>query len=63
MLDEYLSHLRKSFSPLGYINIRLALQKSFLGFPSVQLLGQTVDGLRLDHQAKPLGTKDPQSET
>ncbi len=46
-LKEHLEHLRLVFSALSKMNIHLSPRKSFLGYPSVQLLGQKVDALGL----------------
>ena len=46
-LTEHLKHLTKMFSELNKRNILLAPQKSFMGYPSIKLLEQRVDGLGL----------------
>ena len=46
-LEEHLQHLRAVFAELLKFNICLSPKKSFLGYPSVQLLGQKVDALGL----------------
>lgn len=46
-LKDHLEHLRLVFSALSKMNIHLSPRKSFLGYPSVQLLGQKVDALGL----------------
>ena len=46
-LDEHLKHLRLIFQELRERNICLSAKKSFLGYPSVQLLGQKVDVLKV----------------
>ena len=44
-LTEHLEHLNQLFSLLRAKNVSLAPTKSFLGYPSVMLLGQRVDSL------------------
>ena len=46
-LDEHIQHLQQVFGVLAKLNIHLSPKKSFLGYPSVQLLGQKVDALGL----------------
>lgn len=46
-VDEHLRHLREVFDLFQSIGLRLSPVKSYLGYPSVQLLGQRVDGLGL----------------
>ena len=46
-LEEHVKHLNLVFGALARMNIHLAPKKSFLGYPSVQLLGQKVDALGL----------------
>ena len=46
-LEEHLKHLNLVFQALSDMNIHLAPAKAFLGYPSVQLLGQYVDVLGL----------------
>ena len=46
-LDEHLKHLKLVFGALERMNIHLSPKKSFLGYPSVHLLGQKVDALGL----------------
>ena len=46
-LDGHLSHLRKLFSLCREKRISLSPKKSFLGYPSIVLLGQRVDSLGL----------------
>lgn len=46
-LEEHLVHLDAVFSELSHFNICLSPKKSFLAYPSVQLLGQRVDALGL----------------
>lgn len=46
-LEEHLLHLDQVFKALDDMNIHLSPKKSFLGFPSVHLLGQKVDAFRL----------------
>ena len=53
-VDEHLSHLRAIFSLFNSMNITLKATKSFLGYPSVTLLGQKVDGLGLTTSAEKL---------
>lgn len=45
--DEHLNHLSTVLQRLQDIGIRLEPTKAFVGFPSVQLLGQRVDALGL----------------
>ena len=47
MLKEHLQHLDKVFNVLTEKNICLSPKKSYLGYPSVKLLGQRVDTLEL----------------
>ena len=44
-LEEHLAHLRAVFTTLLEFDVCLSPRKSFLGYPSVQLLGQRVDAL------------------
>ena len=44
-LEEHVKHLRQVFSILRHKRICLAPAKSYLGYPSVKLLGQRVDSL------------------
>ena len=44
-LAEHISYLHELLSILQEYNIRLEPKKSFVGFPSVNLLGQRVDSL------------------
>ena len=46
-LEEHVKHLTMVFEALSEMNIHLAPTKAFLGYPSVQLLGQHVDALGL----------------
>ena len=46
-LDKYIKYLSLVFQALSDINIYLAPFKAFLGFPSIQLLGQYIDALGL----------------
>ena len=46
-LEEHLQHLEKVFDALTTINIHLSPKKSYLGYPSVRLLGQKVNALGL----------------
>lgn len=46
-LEEHLSQLNQVFQALTDMNIHLSPKKSFLGYPSVHLLGQKVDALGL----------------
>lgn len=46
-LQEHVKHLGLVFQALSDMNIHLAPVKAFLGYPSVQLLGQHVDALGL----------------
>lgn len=43
--DEHLEHLRRVLTLLREIGLSLSAKKSFLGYPSVELLGHRVDGL------------------
>ncbi|CBF84359.1 uncharacterized protein ANIA_02616 [Aspergillus nidulans FGSC A4] len=45
--DEHLSHLHQVFARLQSLNLSLDPKKSFIGYPSVQLLGQHVDAFGL----------------
>ena len=47
LLKEHLDHLRLIFSTLEKMNIHLSSRKSFLNYPSVQLLNQKIDILKL----------------
>lgn len=42
---EHLEHLRRVLTLLREIGLSLSAKKSFLGYPSVELLGHRVDGL------------------
>jgi hypothetical protein len=46
-LSEHLVHLRRIFTLFSKLRISLSPLKSYLGFPSIKLLGQRVDGLGL----------------
>ena len=46
-LKEHIQHLRHVFAMLDKHNIHLSPKKSYLGYPSVSLLGQKVDALGL----------------
>lgn len=46
-LEEYLNHLRQIFNLFVESGISVNPKKAFLGYPSVQLLGQKVDSLGL----------------
>ena len=46
-LEEHISHLTKIFALFNELNIALKPTKTFLGYPSVSLLGQKVDSLGL----------------
>lgn len=46
-LEEHLAHLRQIFTMLKTNNISIKPQKAFMGYPSVQLLGQKVDSFGL----------------
>ena len=46
-LKEHLAHLRLVFSTLKKMNIHLSSRKSFLDYPSIQLLSQKIDVLKL----------------
>lgn len=45
--DDHIQHLHAVFPALDRRNIRLSLEKSFLRYPSIKLLGQRVDALGL----------------
>ena len=44
---EHLQHLQAVLSTLNRLNIKLSPKKSFIGYPSIQLLGQRVDAFGL----------------
>ena len=44
-LEEHLKHLRQIFQLFRRMRVSLSPTKSFIGYPSVTLLGQRVDGL------------------
>lgn len=46
-LDEHLQHLERVLSTLRERNIKLSAKKTFLGYPSIKLLGQRMDALGL----------------
>ena len=46
-LEEHLAHLHQVFQLLDSYNIRLSPKKSYLGYPTVALLGQKVDAFGL----------------
>jgi len=46
-LDEHIEHLRATFKALDDHDITLSGKKSYLGFPSIHILGQLVDGFSL----------------
>ena len=46
-IEEHAEHLKLVFGALANMNIHLSPRKSFLGYPSVHLLGQKVDALGL----------------
>lgn len=46
-LEDHIRHLRQIFTTLGQNNISVKPSKAFLGYPTVQLLGQKVDSLGL----------------
>ena len=52
--EEHLEHLDQVFKTLSNYNICLAPEKSFLGYPSVALLGQRVDAFGLATSADKL---------
>jgi hypothetical protein len=52
MFDKHLEHLSLVFTRLEEMNVKLEPLKAFLGFPSVQLLGQRVDALGLTTPAE-----------
>lgn len=45
MLDEQLSHLRSILSEFQDMSLTISEMKNFLGFPSIERLGQHVDGM------------------
>ncbi len=53
-VEEHVEHLKQVFEALDKMNIHLAPRKSFLGYPSVHLLGQKVDALGLATAAEKL---------
>ena len=46
-LKEHINHLTQVFQTLAEMNIHLASNKAFLGYPSVRLLNQRVNALDL----------------
>jgi len=52
--EEHIQHLKRVFAALQKHRIHLSAKKSFLVFPSVQLLGQKVDALGLASDADKL---------
>ncbi|KAL1981340.1 hypothetical protein VTN96DRAFT_2781 [Rasamsonia emersonii] len=44
-LDDHIQHLHMLFQKLTDLNISISPDKSYIGFPNVQLLGQRVDAL------------------
>ena len=52
--EDHIKHLHQVFKTLTYYNICLAPEKSFLGYPSVALLGQRVDAFGLTTSADKL---------
>lgn len=53
-LDDHLAHLRRLFTVFQDMNLTMSPEKTFLGFPSIQLLGQHVDGMGLSTSAEKL---------
>lgn len=53
-LDEHVAHLRRLFTVFQDMNLTMSPEKTFLGFPSIQLLGQHVDGMGLSTSAEKL---------
>lgn len=53
-LQEHLTHLETVFDALSKWNLTLSGNKSFLGFPSIPLLGQRVDGFGLSTEEEKL---------
>ena len=51
-LEEHLGHLRQVFGLFRSKRVSLAPEKSFLGYPSITLLGQRVDSLGLSTSAE-----------
>ena len=45
--QDHIRHLHTVFATLNGMNIKLAPKKSFIGYPSIKLLGQRVDALGL----------------
>ena len=43
-LDEHIQHLRQVFTAFDELNLTVSGKKSFIGYPSIELLGQRVDG-------------------
>lgn len=50
-LEEHLHHLRTIFQLLNSKGVTLSPKKSFLGYPSVTLLGQKIDAFGLTASA------------
>lgn len=55
-LEEHIAHLHAVFQLLDSYGISLSLKKSFLGYPTVALLGQKVDAFGLTTAADKLET-------
>ena len=53
-LDDHIEHLHQLFSLFQGLNICLKPSKSYLGYPSITLLGQKVDGLGMSTSAEKL---------
>jgi hypothetical protein len=47
--EDHLVHVRRIFELFESLNISLSPGKSFIGYPSIQLLGFRVDGLGLSN--------------
>jgi hypothetical protein len=45
ILEEHKQHLHDVFADLERLHICLALEKAYIGFPSITLLGQCVNAL------------------
>lgn len=53
-LDEHINHLHQIFGLLDSFNVSLSPKKSFIGYPTVALLGQKVDAFGLTTAADKL---------
>lgn len=52
--EEHLEHLRRIFTAFDDMNLTLSPHKTFLGFPSIELLGQHVDSMGMSTSAEKL---------